>query len=296
MLIAFALLACGLGCASWTRESSSEAEAGAGLLKSNLLSARSKNPDSVIIETVLVRFPASSTEDLEEVWRLCNETFADLPLRQRLDLNGLRCGVIMGELPSIIRTQIEETSNRQTTDAIEHAGLATDVDNRMRRLQCRAGRRKDLLVKPDVTGPLTVLTTRDGKHVCGETYQRATVLFDLRANPHGDGSATIELTPEIQHGEHRQVFVTSEFGTRPEMRRALQNWSEMKISARLAPGQILVLSSTSPAKALGSTFFVTQNADHTDERVMLLVRLAESQLDDLFAPEIVEQARAMAER
>lgn len=250
----------------------------------------------MIVETVLVRFPASSAEDLEQVWRECNETILELPLRQLLDRNGLRCGVIMGELPSLIRAQIDDTSLRQTTDALEHAGLTADVDNRRRLLQCRAGRRKDLLVKPDVVEPLTVLSTRDGKHVCGETYERATVLFDLRAIPNGDGSATIELTPEIQHGEHRQVFVTSELGTRPEMRRSVENWRELKASARLMPGQVLVLSTTSPSKALGRTFFVTQTADHTEERVLLLVRLAKSQLDDLFAPEIVDQARNMAER
>ncbi|MCA9181425.1 MAG: hypothetical protein KDA51_08220, partial [Planctomycetales bacterium] len=88
----------------------------------------------------------------------------------------------------------------------------------------------------------------------------------------------------------------SDFGTRAEMRRSVQRWSELKISAKLTPGQVLIVSSSTPAKALGSTFFVSKTAEHTEERVLLLVRLAESQLDDLFAPEVVQQAQAMAER
>ena len=277
------------GCAHWSQEKAVDRDA-------NLLPPRQLNPDSVKIETVLVRFPSTATAELDALWRLCNEGISDLELRQRLDKNGLRAGVIMGELPQVIRQQLEDTAHKQTTDALEHAGLAADVDNKMRKLQCRAGRRKDLLVKPELSEPLTVLSTRDGKHVSGETFSRATVLFDLRAMPHGDGSATIELTPEVQHGEHRQTFVHTDFGTRPEMRRGIQSWPELKITAKLQPRQVLLLASTSPPKALGNTFFVSKTAEHSEERVVLLVRLAETRLDDLFAPELVEQAHAMAER
>ncbi|MEO8271860.1 MAG: hypothetical protein ABI557_19210 [Aureliella sp.] len=286
------LLSCVCGCATWKREKPNSAPD-----TSSLLPTRQLNPDSVVIETVLVRFPAESIADLEQqVWHLSNEASADIALRQRLDQNGLRAGVIMGEFPPLIRQQLDQTAEKQKTDALEHAGLAADVDNRMRRLQCRAGRRKDLLVKPELPDPLTVLSVRDGKRVSGDTFDRATVLFDLRVLPHGDGSATVNLTPEIQHGDQRQTFVYSDFGTRPAMRRSTQNWNELKLSAKLTPGQVLIVSSTSPAKALGSTFFVSNTAEQTEERVLLLVRLAESQLDDLFAPEVVQQAQAMAER
>lgn len=277
------------GCARWSQEKNVDRGV-------NLLPPRQLNPDSILIETVLVRFPQSANAEVDELWKLCNEGVIELDLRQRLDKNGLRAGVILGELPPLISAQLDATAHKQTTDALEAAGLAADVDNKGRQLQCRAGRRKDLLVKPELTEPLTVLSTRDGQHVTGETFERATVLFDLRAMPHGDGSATVELTPEVQHGEHRQIFVHSDFGTRPEMRRGMQNWNELKIAAKLQPRQILMVSSTSPPKALGKAFFVSKTAEQTEERVVLLVFLAETQLDDLFDPEAVEMAHASAER
>lgn len=277
------------GCARWSADSALERE-------TNLLPKRQLNPDSVLVDTVLVRFPLEAAAEVDSVWRLCNEGIADLELRRRLDRNGLRAGVILGELPHAIRQQLELTADKQSRDALEHAGLAADVDHMMRQLQCRAGRRKELLVKPERTEPLTVLSTRDGEHVTGETFDRATLVFDLRAMPHGDGSATIELFPEIQHGDHRQSFVHTDLGTRPELRRGVHAWPELKISAKLQPGQVLLISATSPAKALGQTFFTTKTVDHTEERVVLLVRLSETRLDDLFAPELVEQAHAMAER
>jgi len=277
------------GCARWSTEKNADREVG-------ILPMRQLNPDSVLIETVLVRFPQESAHEVDELWRLCNEGIADLELRQRLDKNGLRAGVIMGELPVLILRQLEATAHKQSRDALEHAGLAADVDNKMRQLQCRAGRRKDLLIKPELLEPLTVLSTRDGRNVTGDTFERATVLFKLRAMPHGDGSATIELTPEIQHGEHRQTFVHTDLGTRPELRRGTQSWDELKIAAKLHPRQVLLVSSTAPAKGLGTTFFTTRTAEQSEERVVLLVRLSQTRLDDLFAPEVVQQAHAMAER
>ncbi len=286
------LLSCAVGCATWTADKTT-----AGPEKSSLLPARKLNPDSVVIETVLVRFPAEMAAQLErEVWQLSHEGIADIAVRQRLDQNGLRAGVIYGELPALIRQQLDQTATQQKTNALEHAGLAADVDNRMRRLQCRAGRPKELLVKPEMNESLTIISTRDGQLLSGETFERAAILLDLRVVPHGDGSATVSLIPQVQHGEHRQMFVHSDLGTRPEMRRGLQSWNELKMSAKLTAGQILVVSSSSPPKALGNAFFVSKTAENSEERVLLLVRLAESQLDDLFAPEIVAQAQAMAER
>ncbi|MCA9133394.1 MAG: hypothetical protein KDA45_09575 [Planctomycetales bacterium] len=289
LLTVLVLPCCVAGCASWSSEAEAE-RSGA------LRAPRQLNPDTVVIETVLVRFPRNRAAELSGVWERASESVLDLPLRERLDNNGLRAGVLLGELPRAIRQQLEATAVNQTSDALEHAGLAADVDNLMRQLQCRAGRRKDLMVKRELPEPLTVLTTLDGKHVCGETFERASVLFDLRAVPHGDGSASIELTPEIHHGDHRQAFVSTDFGVRPEIRRSVQVWKELKLNVKLQRGQVLMVSSTLPAKALGAAFFLSQTADHSEEHVLLLVRLAETQLDELFAPEVMEQARAMAER
>lgn len=276
------------GCARWSKDTETA--------RSDFLPAPRQSLDSVLVKTVLVRFPHRKLDRLQSIWSSVDESLFDLELRELLAKNGLRAGMIVGELPLVIREQIEETSERQTVDALEHAGLAADADNKTRELQCRAGRRKDLIVRREVNDTLTVFTTLDGKSVTGQTYQSPAVLFDLRAIPHGDGQATIELTPEIQHGAQRNSFVTTEFGMRPEMRRSQQTWEELKLSAKLSPGQILVITSSQPHKALGSAFFTTKTAEMTDEYVVLLVRLGETQLDELFAPEEIDLAKSMSER
>ena len=253
------------------------------------------SPDTVTIETVFVRFSKESVAELDEVWHQTDESLLDIEFRKKLDKNGIRAGVIIGELPEPIRQQLNQTSRKQTTDALEHAGLAADVDNKMRQLSCRAGRRKELIIRREIAEPVTVVTALDGR-LAGETFQRATALFDLRVVPHSNGQASIQLTPEIQHGDHQQSYVSTEFGVRPEVRRQQASWRELAIDVKLSKGQILLVSSTTPPKALGSALFLTKTAEQTEEHVLLLVRLASTQLDELFSPEDIDQAHALTER
>lgn len=289
----FSLLIGLVGCAQWSRDASLEASG--GLSDSGFLPAAQKSLDSVLVETVLVRFPEQRIGDMEEIWGSVDESLLEISQRKMLDSNGLRAGVLLGELPKVLRDQIETTSHDQATDVLEHAGLAADVDNRMRQLQCRAGRSKEVIVRRELTDPLTVMSTKEGV-LSGNTFQKPTVLFDMRVMPHGDKQTTIKLTPEIQHGELKQAFVTTELGIRPNMQRDKQKWQELTVTAKLKPGQVLLMASTMPPKALGFAFFTTTTAELNKEYVVLLLRVAETQLDELFAPEEIAKASAMMER
>ncbi|MCA9127998.1 MAG: hypothetical protein KDB22_12975 [Planctomycetales bacterium] len=260
------------------------------------LPTASMPPDTVIVETVLVRIPAQAEESVNEVWRLVDETVISIHRRKLFDQNGIRVGVLLSEIPKVLRDQLDPSSGVQANQALENAGLAADADQRTHKLQCRSGRRKEIPVRSENGESITILTTADGQRLSGVTLQQATMLFDLRATANGDGSATLKLTPEVQHGETRQSYVSTEFGIRPQMKRQQQIWKELSIEATLQPEQILVVSGTIPSRSLGKAFFTTVTADQSREHVVLLLRLAQTQLDELFAPEVVDQAKALAER
>jgi hypothetical protein len=253
------------------------------------------SPDSVTLETVVVRFPIEYAADIDQLWLQVDESIIDLEHRLHLDKNGLRAGVLMGELPVIIREQLHRTAAAQTTDAIEYAGLAADADNRMRQLSCRAGRRKELVLRRDILEPLTVISTRSGR-LSGEIFLGATAQFDLRVVPHENGTATIKLVPEVQHGEYRHAYVSSQMGVRPDLRRQQTTWRDLAIEAKLEPQRILMVACTQPPKALGRALFMTRTVEQTEEYLVLLIRLSKTQLDELFAPELIEQARALTEQ
>jgi hypothetical protein len=277
------------GCAQWSKDTTTEAKP--------LLAQPKMSPDSVVVETVIIRFPNEQSEALDNLWSTVDESVFDVELRRKLAENGMRGGVLIGELPLGVRARMEQLTNISRNDPLEQANLAADVKSTTNRMQCRAGRRKEVHVRREVSQPIVVLTSEEGR-VEGANYDQPALLFDLRSIPHGDGQATLRLTPEIQHGEERKAFVRSDFGLRPEMSRARKTWEDLAMSVKLRPGQIIALSCNGEPRSsnLGKAFFVTRTAEQTDERVLLLIKLAETQLDELFAPEGVAAAQVVAER
>ena len=282
-------LTCLAGCARFSKDTKAETKA--------LLPQPKMSPDSVVVETIIIRFPKEQSEALDQLWSTVDESIFEVALRRKLVDNGIRGGVLIGELPVGVRTRMAELGDFSKTDPMEQADLAADVKSTLNRLQCRAGRRKELPVRREQSQPLVVLSSKEDR-IEGASYERPSMLFDLRTIPHGDGQATIKLTPEIQHGEERKALVRSDLGMRYEMSRDRKTWGDLELAVKLSPRQILVLSCNGEPKSsnLGKAFFVTQTAEQSEERVLLLIRLAATQLDELFAPEGVAAAQVVAER
>jgi len=85
-------------------------------------------------------------------------------------------------------------------------------------------------------------------------------------------------------GELKARFIRSEAQLVQNIGRDRLPLEQLRIEAVLSPGQWLLLSTTRAAKGLGENFFI-QSPSGTLQRTLLLVRVAQTQLDDLFAPE-----------
>jgi hypothetical protein len=280
------------GCATWYETPS--ASQSSGLSTSGLPAAKS-SPDTIDIETIVVRFSEDRLTELETIWKTADESVFEFESRQALDVNGLRAGLFRGELPDLIQEQLSSAASQQS-GVMELAGLSSDADSRMRLMRCRAGRRKEIVIRRDVSRPLSIVTSTDGQ-LSGQTfYDRPVALFALTPFPTMDGKATLELIPEVHYGEAVNRFVTSDAGVRQELRRSSKGWKELKVRAQLSTGEVMVIAATHPPKALGAAFFVADTVQHTEEHLVLLVRLAATQLDDLFGEDQIATARAMMEQ
>ena len=104
--------------------------------------------------------------------------------------------------------------------------------------------------------------------------------------PRGDGRVQIRLTPEIHHGRARNRWIAEEgmfqLDSRPDCRR----YEDLSLESELLSGQTLVLGGTAvlPPESLGHALFA-RSAEAGAGRRLLLIRLAQTQLDDLFAPQ-----------
>lgn len=252
-------------------------------------------PDTVVVQAVLIRFPEEQAAALNDVWRVVDESVIDLKTRKALYANGLQAGVLVGEMPQVVRARLKELNSASPGNSLERLGLAAQVSSDTQRLHCHAGRRKELALRPGLTEPITVLHVRDGQ-IHGNTYTNPRVLMDLRATPMGDGRARVKLVPEIQHGDPIESVRFNKIAQLPDVYQQQQVWDYMAMELTLAPGQFFLCTLTDPPRGLGQAMFSTRTSERTTERVLLVLQTVAGQLDDLFAPEEVEAARLASEQ
>jgi hypothetical protein len=266
------LLAAG-GCARWIASSET---------KPSGLPPVKAAPDAVMLDVVFVKQPAADIEAYDAIWNAADEQAFSTDVRRELAGNGLRAGVFGQELPRELRALLDNPA----ADALEqgHDADATDgeVGGSRRHLQVRTGVWKKIYASQ--THPaLAVLQSENGT-VHGHQLTSAQCLFGLKTYPKGDGRVKLDLTPEIEHGELKPRWVRSEAQLVQSVSRERLLLDSLRIEALLSPGQWLVISTTRDIKGLGENFFVDAPSGPA-RRTLLLVRVAQTQLDDLFAHE-----------
>jgi hypothetical protein len=91
------------------------------------------------------------------------------------------------------------------------------------------------------------------------------------------------LVPELHHDQTRQRWVGKQGMLRLETSRPRRVFDDMAISATLSPGAMLVMTSLpNRPGSLGHHFFTEKN-DQLEQK-LLVIRLAQTQHDDLFSP------------
>lgn len=240
------------------------------------------SPDTVVLEVATVYF--SGADRSEEWWNSVDEQGIPLDVRQRLLDNGFRCGVIRGVLPEEVREQLE--AQREATREVDPENSPTLSMTGEQRLQSRAGKRSKILISEFL--PTMAVLVPQGERLTGQTLTDAQCIFSLKSFPRGDGRADIEITPEIEHGVSKQKWVgQAHEGTfRIDANRERLILETLRVRSTLAPGQILVVSSTPECKGVGRQFCRT-NGNGPPERRTVLIRLAQTQVDDLFSEQVV---------
>lgn len=251
--------------------------------KSPLVRAQ-MSPGSVVLDIFFVRFPAGQEEATRRLWEEVDEQQLGAETRRQLNQSGFRAGVVTGQLPTTL-AQLLEASGKPASGAGEVQQVCLteiEADPRViwRHLQCQTGQRAEVIAS-QVYDELPVLTT-EANGLCGQTYPKAQGLLAVKTFPEADGRVRIGLTPELHYGEPRQRFVGEQGALRMEAGRARRTFNDLALSATLAPGHILVLS-TMPSRpgSLGHYFFTTDTSGQREQK-LLVIRLSQTQHDGLF--------------
>lgn len=233
-------------------------------------------PDAVVMEVTFARAAPSELDQLESLWQEIDEQRVDTAIRKKLYRNGVRCGILGQKLPPVLERILERQADSTQPNLSDGQDAADDVSATLHRLQLRSGQRSVIQATPTQES-LTVLWT-DEQTSRGETFTQAQAVFSLSCFPQANGRVRIQLVPEIEYGPARRRHVASDGMWRLEFGRDRKSYNELAVHCELAPGEILVLSSTAEPKGLGKIFFLKD----TGHRAVLLLRIAQTQEDVLF--------------
>lgn len=254
-------------------------------VRSPLVPAR-MSPDSVALDIFWVRLPPSAADLESSLWLELDEQHLAAATRRQLGLNGFRAGLTGELIPLALERLVKSAGNAEFEVSTQISDFSQVPVVRRRYLQLRAGHENQIVATETV--PRLPVLYHDGSHVGGQTYHEAQGLFVLKAFPQGDGRVRIELVPEVHHGQPKQRYVPGEGMYRVDFSRPSESYERLRIDAVLAPGNMLFVGSTPDGLGtLGHHFFCT-SGDGTATRKLLILRLAQTQHDDLFAAEHAE--------
>jgi hypothetical protein len=245
------------------------------------------SPDSIALEILSVRLPHGEPELNVKVWEEVDEQHLPAELRKRLAKSGFRVGIVGSQVPGNLAKLLDLKDRPQAMGDPQQINLA-DVQEpprvTLRHLQTRPGQRSEIIAS-GVYERLPVLLAEGGE-LCGQTYNQAQGVFTLVVTPQSDGRVRLELTPELHHDQMRQQWVGDQAMWRLETSRPKRVFDDLRIAAVLSPGSMLLLGSQPDrAGSLGHDFFMEGvGQDNRMEQKLILVRLCQTQHDDLIAP------------
>ncbi len=253
--------------------------------------------DSVALEICTIRGAADDAELNDELWKEVDEQHLPAGLRAQLARNGLRAGRVAGRVPPVIQKLLDAHKPQILPGGLTLTSVDQPAPFESERRHARAGRSGEIIVS-DVAERWAVLY-RDGQgRLTGGNLPKPQAIFRVTTHPQGDGQARLELLPEIQYGEPRMQHATMGGMLTLLPGRASKAYDGLQMEVLLAPGDVLVLGKLPDSPGtLGHHFFAS--GARGEQQKLILVRLAQTQYDDLFrapptAPEASDAALATA--
>jgi hypothetical protein len=252
--------------------------------------------DSVVLEILSARFTFDDPKYNQTLWQQVDEQPFPAELRRALVEYGLRAGLLQGQIPSELQELLSGASEGAAKEREEAKAPAQPLEGqvvdweaespvRRRVLQLRAAKRGEILAS-GVYDSLPLLEN-DGGQLRGKPYPRGQGLFSVKSYPQPDGRVRLDLLPELHYGDPKVNYVYNQGGLIMEPGRPKKVFEQLALSATLSPGEMLVVTSLpSRPGSLGHYFFTEQAAGALEQK-LLLIRLAQTQHNDLFGGEMI---------
>ena len=241
-------------------------------------------PESCALDVFFVRFPLGEEEANVDLWNEIDEQQLPNEIRRELTRNGFRVGVSCGQMPMALARLLELEGKPVASGACQQVSVtALESAPKVVRhhAQVRAGRSRQIVPWGLQEELPVLLASADG--VCGRSYPHAQPSLALTPFPERDGRIRLELVPELQYGDYVHRYAGHQYAFRTELSRSQRAFDELAFSASLKAGDMLLIGSLpNRPGSLGDRFF-THDVSGRKEQKLLVIRLSQTQHDDLFS-------------
>ena len=253
-------------------------------------------PDAVGMQVALAQLDTHQKDDFELFWNQLDQQALPIDLRKRLDQNGLRAAVMASAAPSILNQLIDPPPILpDNLNSLERQLYSRGLLRKKQRMitHDRISNREGELYSIPVSDIHSQFSWNIRNGDMETPGAGATVRggINITTFPQGDGTVKLLIEFEIHHGKARPQIAERSFFK--ENRQAIHRIKDLKFEVVLMSGESLVLAPTADVEDLGKLFFgaAQSEANHRDSTLselpaashrLLLVRIVQTQMDDLF--------------
>jgi hypothetical protein len=258
--------------------------------KSASLLAGAPAADHVALELFFVRLPSDKAALADALWSAVDEQVVDLGVRRHLAANGFIVGRVGGQLPTAITDLLQITSDAPIQPLDEPPVIVPTKAPLVHRklidvFQTETPNRLIVTGERERLAKMVVLyrDEADGGVVRGQTFKNARGSLLTKVFPQADGRIQLDIVPEIEHGDPQRQIEPAEGGNwKWQLGQPHETFDDLRLSATLVPGEILVFGSRGDRPgSLAEQFFTEREADVL-QQIVVLIRVTQAKADDLF--------------
>ncbi len=210
----------------------------------------------------------------DELWARVDEQLVGETVRRRLAANGLRAGILLGQLPEPILAALEppvSAGEDGPPPPVNAADANPPVVRRVLRLL--PGRESELVALKSIPDLVVLEQEEDGLH--GANYADAVPHFTLKAWPAADGRVRVDLVPVIRHGPMERSFVGEDGAFKIETSQRKRVLDRLRCEVTVpADGLLIVGPAGDPGASVGDALFRPRSQGRAETRLLALRPLA----------------------
>ncbi len=219
-------------------------------------------PKRCLLKVAIISRPFDDPAVNDVVWRVADEQIVPPAERHVWEVNGLRVGRIIGELPLELDEIMRETTAPKKVDPVSY--------------YVESGEQTLVSVSEQVD-KASVILNREGR-VFGKDYDTASGFFRVTVRHEAEQAVGLRLTPEIHYGPIQRAFQAAPNANplTPQQfqisdGQAEETLRDLAVNLVVESGQVVVIGCRPEQKRGLGTFMLTQAQAHSDQRMQRLI-------------------------